>query len=256
MRTLEKDPGRRFQQASQIKTACESLDNVEVQNAPQRVETKVKSLPFCPPLPVTIEDIYASLASGYGLMRGFDSHLELEYEIRDAVVSHRWASSRVELPLERISSIRLVKKWIGAYIEIQADQFDAVKDIPSSQQGKFRVCFKKKDREIAEQFVWHVQKRIGAIPQETYAPSPPVKPASLNSTIARYDTNGLLGSILLLLFLGFCVLVALGITVAAIYMSAEENPSAPDGDKTPVVRQAEMEELNKQLDSDDESGDH
>lgn len=256
MRTLEKDPGRRFQQASQIKTACESLDpsaQVEVVEAAKlRPE---KPLALGPPVPVTTEDLFASLAAGYGLLRGYETHLELEVEIRDAVVDHRWASSRVEVPLDRISSIKISKKWMYSCIEVQADQFEAVKDFPGSQQGKFRLYFKKKDRELAEQLVWHVQSRIGKHP-ENFAPTPPVKQGSFASAVANRDTNGLLGGILLMLFLGFCVVVALGIVIGAIYWSAQKLP--PVQVKTqvaPTVQAVETEVESPQAEANAQDGD-
>jgi serine/threonine protein kinase len=233
MRTLEKDPDRRFQNASQIKTACENLDDPKASPAkntePASAEV-AEALPLCPPLPVRIEDIYASLASGLGLLRGFESHLELEFEIRDTLLSHRWASSQVEIPIERIASIELVHKWTCSYIEVQADKFETVKDIPCSQQGKFRVHLKKKDRELAEELVWHVNRLIGSEKQTAYAPTPPVKKGSFQSSVAKRDSSGMIGALMLLLFLGFTVLLAVGLVVGAMYWKfglKADHPSAP-----------------------------
>lgn len=225
MRTLEKDPGRRFQQASQIKTACESLDQPAASaTTPEPAETTAKPLALGPPLPVSLEDLYASLASAEGLIRGFETHLELEFEVRDAVVAHRWASNRVEIPLERIASVILKNRWMNSYIEFQADQFDAVKDIPSSQQGKFRVYFKKKDRELAEQFVWQIQKRIGMVPQEYYAPTPPVKHGVAQPAGTQQDSSHLIAKIIVFSILGIGLVFALGTATLALYWGVKQEP--------------------------------
>ena len=199
MRTLEKDPGRRYQQASQIRTACESVGEpnaaIPKSNAAKESSSTSEnssnqfhdneSSPVCSPFPVTIQDIYASFAAGYGLMRGYDSYIELEYEIRDTVVDHKWASSKVQVPLDRIVWIKLHEGWFRTYIEIQADQFDAVSEIPNSKQGLFRVSLKKPHRGSAQQLVTHVQQVLSN--KMTGHARPPVKQASLKS---RYDSEG------------------------------------------------------------------
>lgn len=221
MRTLEKDPGRRFQQASQIKTACESLDQpVAAETHTPPAETTAKPRALGPPLPVSLEDLFASLASAEGLIRAFETHLELEFEVRDAVVAHRWASRRVDISLDRIASVVLKNRWMNSYIEFQADQFDAVKSIPSSQQGKFRVYFKKKDRHVAEQLVWQIQKRIGMVTQEFYPPVPPVKHAALEPA----GSNFWLGKVIVFSLLGVGLTVALGVATLAMYWRVSSEP--------------------------------
>lgn len=240
MRTLEKDPGRRFQQASQIKTACQSLDQPAAAQAPAPAavaETQAKPLLLGPPLPVTLEDLFASLASASGLLRGFETYLELDYEVRDAVVAHRWASKKVQIPLENIISLRLKKRWAGSYIEFQADQFDAVKDVPSSQQGKFRVYFKKKDREIAEQLAWQIQKRIGSFQQELYAPSPPMKHAVVAGHGTQVGSNEWLGRLIVFALMAFCMVFILGAITLALYWKT--GPSKTKSNKpAPAVQSA------------------
>ena len=214
MRTLEKDPDRRFQQASQIKTACESI------KPPQPSERSTtehhqydNANPICTPFPITIEEIYAGLASGYGLLRGFDTHLELEYEVRDSVVDHKWGADKIQVPLDRITSIKMHQGLIYTYLEIQADQFDVVKDIPNSKMGSFRVYLKKKDRPHAElltrrvnDIVFKHRNPVAAPPAPPMHPSPPVKAHVFVGGLNRRDNlSGLLGALLIFLFLSFCV---------------------------------------------------
>ncbi|MFT7630195.1 MAG: serine/threonine protein kinase [Mariniblastus sp.] len=236
MRTLEKDPGRRYQQASQIKTACESLDSPQASErefnaqpangsgSSRATEPGFDGDPICTPFPVTLEDIYASLASGYGFLRGFETHLELEYEIRDAVVSHKWASSKTRIPLERISWIKLYQGLFYTHIEIQADEFEAVKDLPNSKQGKFRVYLKKRDRPEAQHLTHCVQGIIESTRNPGAFPMPPLKNRTGASNPFDQDSNALLRGILLFLFLGGCCLAVAAIVGVAFWFSAANEP--------------------------------
>ena len=215
MRTLEKDPDRRYQQASQIKTACESVGQRDPNVRPnarqehafaantgnrshapagnpksnpnfthQQNQTSYQrdeSKSLCRPFAITIEDIHSGLASGYGLMRGFDSHLELEFEIRDCLNAMRWGAKTVAIPMERIASINLYKGLVYKYIEVQCDQMSAVSDIPNSRQGMFRVYLKNASLESADELVRRVNGLIENMPNTHGAsmaagsPQPPVK---------------------------------------------------------------------------------
>lgn len=235
MRTLEKDPNRRFQQASQIKTACESIDhpdssdqrntknfneNHQPQNrnstpTPPNVST---SAPLCRPFPITLEDLYVGLASGYGLLRGFESHLELEFEIRDFMDALKSDAKTVQIPLERIASIRLKRGFIYNHIEIQCDQIEVVSRIPSSKQGGFRVYLKKADLAQAELLVRRVDEMIDHTPRQFEAlPQPPVK----SGFFGRHRTHGsTVGTILTFLFLGLCGILGLSIILLSIYFTS------------------------------------
>lgn len=238
MRTLEKDPDRRYQQARQIKTACESIEPprpIDAQASDHEYDSD--AIPICRPFPVTIEDIYAGLASGYGMMRGYQSHMELEYEVRDSVMDHNWGSAKIQVPLERVTSIRMHKGLIYTYIEVQADRFEVVSKIPNSKRGMFRMYLKKQDRDSGEQFVQCVNEIIGNVPMPKSAPPsppmPPVPPVKAYVVAPRLGSNGrtnnLLAAILLFLFLSFCVAGAAVLILGSLWFSA----SAPAPKEAP-----------------------
>ena len=227
MRTLEKDPGRRYQQASQIKTACESVGKPNTEIPRDKTYSSESSTdqfsdedatPVCNPFPVTIQDIYASFAAGYGLLRGFDSYLELEYEIRDTVVDHKWASSRVQVPLDRIVWIKLHEGMMRTYIEIQADQFDAVSEIPNSKQGLFRVSLKKQHRDSARQLVAHVHQVLSN--KMAGHAQPPVKQADFK---AQYESDsqssGWFAALLIFFIVSISIAGCLALIFGAIWFS-------------------------------------
>ena len=245
MRTLEKDPNRRYQQASQIKTACESIEPKKSESPQPEATQEPDAAPLCQPFPITIEEMYAGLASGYGLMRGYTTHLELEYEVRDSVVDHNWGTAKVQIPLERITSIHLHRGLIYTRIDVQTDRFDVVSEIPNSKQGAFRVYLKKKDLGPAEQLVWRVNQilgnantSIGGIPPiAAMPPLPPVKHKHVDSRFpGQNNSSGLLGGVLILLFLGFCVFVALAVIAGSLWMSYTQSTVESQATQTIEVK--------------------
>ncbi len=177
MRTLEKDPDRRFQQASQIKTACQSVDKSEKHaDAETASPHETEPVSLCRPFPVTIEEIYAGFATGYGLLRGFDTHLELEFEVRDFMDAIKSQAKTVQIPLERIANIKLSKGFFYNSIDIQTDQIDVVSDIPTSKHGAFKAYVKKDIIDVAEQLVQSVKEILGHTQVQSQGkPSAPVK---------------------------------------------------------------------------------
>ncbi len=228
MRTLEKDPNRRYQQASQIKTACESLDHpaafdsvnparAGADNARSVPPASQKPNPLCRSFPITIQDVYHGLASGYGLMRGFESHVELEFEIRDFMDALKSDAKTVQIPLERIASIKITRGLIYTYIDVQCDQIDIVNKIPNSKHGSFRVYLKKADYGEGQLLVRSVNEILGyAAPPAHFAPMPPVKSFPRHQ---KGSSSGVLGVALTVLFLGFCVAVGLTIILGAIFFT-------------------------------------
>ncbi len=207
MRTLEKDPNRRYQQASQIKTACQGAASQQPQRehataanqanrwssnqghgdglnaqaqgqaANQRAYDRDESVALCRPFAVMIENVLAGFANGYGLMHGFHSHLELEFEVRVFMDALKWGAKSVVIPMQRIASISLHKGMLYKYIEVQCDQMSLVDEIPGSRQGMFRVYVKNASLEQAEELVRCVDGRIRGIP---VVPSSPI-----NATVSN-----------------------------------------------------------------------
>jgi hypothetical protein len=224
MRSLEKDPNRRFQQASQIKTACQSLEMPTQDDAPQ-VENVANNrpLPLCQPFPITINDVYAGLAAGYGLMRGFETHLELEFEIRDSVVEHRWSSANVQVPLENVTSVRLQRGWMSHRVDVQCDRMDVVSQIPGSKQGSFRVQVKKRDLGTAEHLVYRVNEILGCGSKPArLSPMPPVKASNFASRDATsLNTHRIVQSAVAFLFVSICLAAGLAIILTSILVTAK-----------------------------------
>lgn len=244
MRTLEKDPGQRYQQASQIKTACHSLDSAEEVKRPRNKENIAEPrATVCPQISVTLEGIYASLASAYGFLRAYEDDIELEFEVRDSVVDHRWASDKVLVPLDRIAWIKLHEGLMYSHIEVQANDFESVRDIPSSRQGIFRVYFKKRERPAARQFVEYVQSSIATL--QGYAPQPPIKqgqtgqsnPHSQFAAPKNSSASQVIVTILLML-LGVASLASVSL-VLFWTMSYREtgNPKAPSPISNGIVQE-------------------
>ncbi|MEL7499460.1 MAG: serine/threonine-protein kinase [Planctomycetota bacterium] len=246
MRTLEKDRGQRFQQASEIKTACHSVVSEPVYTSARNsspeptMNHNSDARPIAQTIPITLSDLYANLAEGIGLLKAYESHLEVEYEIRDSVVHHKWSSAKATIPLDRLVSITLYQGLIYTYIELQADNFETVGDIPSSQQGKLRLYTKKRHRPEASALVDQIQLIIGE--HRGTAPAPPIKKRGQYAASPRphQDTQSFLKTILTAIFIIACCGFLLIMTLAPIwYLSYESQSDVPriemtEADSEPV----------------------
>ena len=165
MRTLEKEPAQRFQQASEIRTAVESV----VQPKPPVKDTsppkgkagtsgnqRISSLPF------SIGSLYGGLAAAHGIAHLYKDRLELEYQVIDDVLGEfKSATHSVVVPLSGLVSIRFVKGMFSDRIEFQSDRLDVAKDVPNSQQGRFSLTTKRADIEQAKNFFHQTERCHG-----------------------------------------------------------------------------------------------
>ena len=151
MRTLEKEPARRFQQASEVRTAVESLgvnqpDLGSAARTASRLEA-VGSLPFS-------VGLYQGLACARGIAHLYADRIDLEYEVVDEVLGEiKSATKHTTVLLASLQDVRFVKGDSSDRIEFQTDRLDSAKDVPGSRQGKFWLATKRDDLELATRFV-------------------------------------------------------------------------------------------------------
>ncbi len=220
LRTLEKEPGRRFQQASEIRTAVESVAQPngqelesayaqadqqanpqrqpQLENHQQEIDQPTSTAPtegnFARlSLPFTIPELYAGCACAYGIAHIRENGIELEFEIRDEVFgSVKSAAKKVLISSENIVAVRLHDKFFSTRLEIQTDRLDVVNEVPNSKQGQFGLKIKKTDRERGEVFAAELTRIAGiAIPtsfgheaagQQQFTPTPPAPPVKTKAT--------------------------------------------------------------------------
>lgn len=157
LRTLEKEPNLRYQHASEVKTAVQTL------GAPPSPEPV--PVPETPPIPeelrrlrvpFTINELYAGFAKASGCISFEGRSLVLEFEVKDDVLGYVSSGVKsVAVPLDNVASLQLVSNWFGwsNSIEIIAYRLSALENVPRSEQGRATLQIKQRDLPLARQFV-------------------------------------------------------------------------------------------------------
>ena len=181
MRTLEKDPGQRFQQASMIGSAVRELESSVDQLSGKRplvqeitrseyVETPVRE-PLADPLPFWISGLVSKpadrfgsklhIASACGLMRIYDDRVDLEYRVHDPMYGDESVLKLDSVRLDNLSSVRYEPTWWGGgRLRFKAMSLQSIAKIPKSKQGVFHVKVKNQDRHAAMEFADMTNRKI------------------------------------------------------------------------------------------------
>lgn len=197
LKTLEKEPDRRYQQASEIKTAVAAAslaarpEEVPVENPRlARHEAAAPKKSFA--VPFTTDDIYGGMAEGYGIARlVHPDTLRIEIEVRDCFGATKLSLKTVDIPIEDLSSIRYRSGFFKDKITIQADSITAIGEVPSATHGSLNLYTKKADAALAQQLTMDIHHRL---PSSAYleppfpgaVPTAPVKPTWNASTDDDY----------------------------------------------------------------------
>lgn len=156
LRSLEKEPARRYQQASEVRSAVESIPEFHAKQAsPAEAEPAIKPIVS---LPFIIDEVYQGFAAAHGIAHLHADRLELEYEVVDELIGAVKSSTQlVQVPLASLVNVRFIKGYFSDRIEFQADRIEAAKDIPNSKQGRFSLTTKRADIELAKTFVDQIE---------------------------------------------------------------------------------------------------
>jgi len=212
MRSLAKEPERRYQHASDVKSAVEACSPYEqarqepdVHGARPARRERPLTLPFA------IRSFYQGFETwqhAFGIIRYDGLALTLEFEIRYAFTDAlRSGPQTVSVPLDDIVSLRLCGWWFNLPILVlQTNSMQSVSEIPKSRQGKavFRIACT--DVETAGRFVDTVNRDLfGAEPahegseigtaassSDTAAANEPPSTSDVdgNLAVARHEIQG------------------------------------------------------------------
>ena len=186
MRTLEKDPGKRFQQASMIGSAVRELESsigkqsggpslVEAITRTERVGVYAsnRNQPLTEPIPFSISNMKSeanfpptgkmtmNIAKAQGLLHAFDDRIEMEYRIHDPLGQSEPKLEVVPISLDDLSSVQFEPTWWGgAQLRFQAMSLSSVEQIPKARQGAFYVNVKQRDRSAANEFADTANRKI------------------------------------------------------------------------------------------------
>ena len=183
LKTLEKEPDHRYQQASEIKTAVAAAATARAEPLAAEPEIPVAT-PATPArtrtyaVPFTTDDIYGGMCNGYGIAKFVAPNiLRLEVEVQDCFGATKVSHRSVDVPIDQLSSIRLKSGFFRDKITVQADSFAPLSDVPSASRGALNLYTKKADAPLAEQLTIDVHNQLisTTVPVGIASPTAPVK---------------------------------------------------------------------------------
>lgn len=161
LKTLEREPDQRYQQASEVKVDVETIsrDNHPVppreQPAPARAGPRPLSLPF------SIPKVYAGFAEAFGIARFDGRHVSLEFEVKNGIAGVIKSELKdAAIPVEDIVSIVFQPGIFRHKVAIQTDYLRSVAEVPGVSRGKILLSIDRADREAAERFVAAVDRSL------------------------------------------------------------------------------------------------
>ena len=246
MRTLEKQPSNRFQQASEVKSAVESVVISESAVPPQKTfgsdpapagqadrsydattqfKSKSKRLPA---VNFQLQKVFAGFGRGKGLMRVDleNEEIILDIEIKDVLGGmFRSEFKQVRIGFEHILSFTSEFSWYSTpSLEIQTDYFKEFATLPGAENGKVDLHFNSKDKKSALAVCELIQQRLGfdESGRESHEPQPePAAPVDLDGVKQELaaPTKGIFVSGVIDLVTAAIVLI--GSVVAAINLERD-----------------------------------
>ncbi|MHB8955259.1 MAG: serine/threonine-protein kinase [Pirellulaceae bacterium] len=220
LRTLEKEPDRRYQHASDVKTAVESLGGEQgsgprAVTAPPRAQRRR--------VPFTIGDVYGGLARADGILRFDGRELVLEFQVTDDLVGYVTSGVKtVRVPVSDIISLRPVTGWFGwkPALELRTDRLPTLGEVPGHEKGMVRLQIARSDVELAQQFVDAVQETMEPTAREKSAAPPLIKPPlpheNVPSSKVANDVHGPAVGLLLVGILDVVTMLLLIVGVPAL----------------------------------------
>lgn len=173
MRTLEKQPLNRFQQASEVRTAVENIviddDSVPpqkpIQDPHQRASKSRSAAKRLPAVNFQLTKVFAGFGKGKGLMRVdlAQEEIILDIEIKDFLGGlFRSEFKQVRIGFEHILAFKDEFTWYSAAnLEIQTDYFQEFATLPGAENGKVQLVFTSKDKKQASALCELVKEQLG-----------------------------------------------------------------------------------------------
>ncbi len=226
LKTLEKEPDQRYQQASQIKTAVaaaqvarEQMERVAAQEPPG--QPPVEAVSTVPALPFKSDDVWGGMATCYGIARIREPNaLEIEYEVQDGFGVTKTSATTIEIPISDLASVTFKTGFFRDTVAVQAATMSAYNELPSAKRGKLNLYTEKTDLETVNQFIQRMNELIPnnqSFSPAFNVPTIPVKQSEHHSTALsdheidafdeaiRFPQLGMLLTGLMHLFLAFFV---------------------------------------------------
>ena len=159
LRTLEKEPELRYQRASELKTAVETLPP-EPTGGPQRVPPVIDAPKIR--VPFSIGDVYGGFAKAEGILRFDGEQLLFQFRVKDEFVGVVSSGIKnINVPVADILTVELRSGWFSYTLEIFTDHLDSLHEIPRSEPTRAKLQIAKRDVTVANQLVHEVNRTLG-----------------------------------------------------------------------------------------------
>ena len=196
LKTLEKEPDHRYQQASQIKTAVEAAELAGIAAGSEPLHAQPAGgghAPKTPALPFKTDDVYAGMAHCFGIARIREPDvLEIEFEVQDGFGVTKSAAKTVDIPIDKLATIQFKSGIFSDTVSLQAETMSAVTEIPSAKHGHLNLYTSKSDLDLVNQFVARIKQLMPASVDAAAgftatSPTAPVKHGSLGPSDVSED---------------------------------------------------------------------
>ena len=178
LKTLEKEPERRYQQASHFRTAVESLDHKEFQateaNEARNSNDRQSENGVLAYLPYQAYGPSPQHIAVRGIAKLYHDVIEFQFE---SSIWYMRDSKPETMEFDRANLVD-VSLSTGIYwnkILVDTNSFESVAHLPGRDAGSFAIYFQKKDLDRATEFVKQLRSQLPDPQIPVNRPSPPLK---------------------------------------------------------------------------------
>ena len=170
LRTLEKEPDRRFQQASQVRTALESLD--------YEAESPLEPINGQPSLPKTVQSerefsstqkhivlpFRKNLNGGFRKLHGLaslqESSLKLQYQVQTFGINSTSPNKTIQIPYQQLKHCFVTQQIMGFTLELHGGSMDYLSSMPGVEGACLAVVIDKKVQSTLKEFHERLEYQI------------------------------------------------------------------------------------------------
>jgi serine/threonine protein kinase len=182
MRTLEKEPARRYQQASEVRTAVESSLPLPDTRPPAEkpVAPKFSAGQRQLSLPFRVRKIYGGFAQMHGLMHVDSRNLTIEHRLHLFGIVPT-TPRKTTIDVSRIAMAKVHRGVLRNAVSIQSNSLEVFEEIPGVNNGVLEFQIERSDLNSADEFCRMINTH-----RDSGAPFPADAPSTAPS-IAQVD---------------------------------------------------------------------
>lgn len=172
LRTLQKEPSRRYQQASELKTAVSSIGDAKpprnaapIEPGPIPQTSKPNDEPFSFFVPFYIEDEWG-MSNHYGILSFDGEEVRVEFQKKASGLAKliQGDMKEVVVPLSDIAECRAKSFLSYRKIHVLTRNMELLKSVPAANAGRILMKTNADDEEAADRLVQAVQLRQQGMP--------------------------------------------------------------------------------------------